>query len=129
MPIKCYRKPNRKEKRRFTVCDAARIAEKAAISGFSRDEVMGAVGFRLGYYMIVNGSTFTEGELQREIQEVLTAGDIIAELSVIFPASTVWRLFLRLATAFSTKFATLLAPIVLYLLKKHEIKATTVCNR
>jgi hypothetical protein len=87
------------------------------------------VAFRLGYYSVIDGTKYTEGELQREIQELITAADFLAELSVIFPASTVWRLFLRLVTKFSTQFATLLAPLLLFLLKKHEIKAVIACNR
>jgi len=127
MSMRCYNRPNRSLPRRFKLCDATRIARLVAQSGENRGVVVSTVGFQLGYFSLIDGSKFTEGEVKKEIEELLRAADFLAQVAEVLPILGITGLIFSVALRFVSVTAGIVAPIVLILLKKHEIKGARPC--
>lgn len=123
----CRYRPNRTKKRQFHTCDAARIAKAASLRD-GRDHVIGSVGFKLGYVLLYDGSSLTEGELQRRITTILQGAEFVNEVLSQIPAGTFFKLFVRLATKFAVQFAKVAAPILLLVLKPFRIVPLDACD-
>lgn len=127
MVMKCYNKPKRTKIRYFSVCDAARVSRDVA-EREPRDKIISTIGFSLGYFRLVDGSKFTEDEVRREIEEAITILDAAGELALLIPGSVVWKTVIFVVRRFTSRFAILIAPIVLYLLNKHIINGAITCG-
>jgi hypothetical protein len=124
---KCYNKPNRSRIRYFTVCDAARIADEARQQS-SANDVLAAVGRRLGYKLLVDGSKFTEATVVEEIETAIKILDLAGVLVLLIPGSVVWKAVLFVIRQFTKQFAIIIAPIVLALISKNQVRGGTLCN-
>jgi len=128
MPKKCYYKPNRSKPRVFKTCDVARIAENARRDGSQRADIIATAGFRLGYYKLVDGSAFTEGEVKNEIRSVLETAGFISDIAAVIPVTGIYGILLSLAVKFASVTAGVIAPIVLVLLERHTIVGVQDCR-
>jgi hypothetical protein len=102
---------------------------RASQTTSNRQEVVATVGYGLGYYSLVDGTKFTEGEIKREIEQVLKAADFLSQVAEVLPTLGLYGLLLTVAVKLANVTASIVAPMVLILLKKHEIKGAQVCGR
>lgn len=77
MPIKCYNKPNRKQPRFFTACDAARIAQQVVDDrGLTPEQVLACIAKNLGFtHISLSRQAVVEGSL-------VPLGGILVRLSI-----------------------------------------------
>lgn len=77
----------------------------------------------------MDGTKFTEGEIKREIEQVLRAADFLAQVAEVLPTLGLYGLLLTVAVKLANVTASIVAPMVLILLKKHELKGAQMCSR
>ena len=136
MALKCglviYNRPCReKNPRRYTKCDVARIARKAA-EHTPKQDVMLSVAIALGYPIILNGAELKDDveyakDLKKGIDEytsIKTPAEIaavIAQGAIGLVRILITRTVVTLLTKRAEKFAIALAPAILLSLRKHII--------
>lgn len=129
MPKVCRYRPNRTKKPKFTACDAARIAAAAAKNGESRSTITSTVGFRLGYFKLIDGSRLSEGELQRRIAEILKTAGTIEDILSQIPVFSRLGLTIRIVTRFATSFAFLAASVAILIINEETITGAKSCGK
>ena len=128
MPIVCIDRKNRTKKPKWTPCDAARVSRAAVKSGSSRDAVTATVGYSLGYYKIIDGSKLTSDELQKTILNILQDAQTISEITSAIPQLRLLGITIQIMLRFASATASLLAPLLLVILNKYEIKGAQACK-
>lgn len=132
MPIKCRYVPNRTKKRKFTKCDASRVAQKAAaIDG--EDNVLVSVGLAMGYPILINGFALKDdidyaADLKKALDEyksIKTPAEIAAvaaQGAIGLYRLLVTRIFIYLLVRQSEHLAKALAPAIILSLNRHIVK-------
>lgn len=128
MVMKCYNKPNRKKPRKFTTCDAVRIAKKAA-QNHGRSEVTASVAFGLGYPRVIDGSKLTEEELKRRIEQVLKVSGTLEDILSQIPVFSRLGITIRIITKFAGSFAFLAAGVAIYVIEQETIIGAKSCGK
>lgn len=129
MPKVCRYRPNRTKKPKFSACDAARVAAAAVRNGESRSVTTSTVGFRLGYFKLIDGSQLSEDELKRRITEVLKVSGTLEDILSQIPVFSRLGLTIRIVSRFATSFAFLAASVAIIVINENTIVGAKSCGK
>ena len=126
-----YNRPCRENKPRYyTVCDVARIAERAVNQGGAdKNVVIRTVAARLGYEVILNGQGLDQKTIQNKALLILKAAGTIEDLTSEIPVISKLGFLIKFIVQFAGTVSFVVAYVAAKIIAGNEIGFIQSCKR